>query len=67
MAHQSLFASLTARVRPRADTANKAGAPAYAYGPEAKLAQLAQLAATGKDGVSPNLVAGTMIDKGGQP
>lgn len=41
MAHQSLFASLTARVRPRADTANQAGAPAYAYGPEAKLAQLA--------------------------
>lgn len=41
MAHQSLFASLTAKVRPRADTANQSGAPAYAYGPEAKLAQLA--------------------------
>lgn len=41
MAHQSLFASLTAKARPRADTANQSGAPAYAYGPEAKLAQLA--------------------------
>jgi 60 kDa SS-A/Ro ribonucleoprotein len=41
MANQSLFASLAARVWPRADTANQSGAPAYAYGPEAKLAQLA--------------------------
>lgn len=35
MAHQSLFASLTVRVWPRADTANQSGAPAYAYGAEA--------------------------------
>jgi 60 kDa SS-A/Ro ribonucleoprotein len=41
MANQSLFASLTAKVWPRADTVNQSGAPAYAYGPEAKLAQLA--------------------------
>ncbi|WP_068094043.1 vWA domain-containing protein [Novosphingobium rosa] len=41
MANQSLFASLTAKVWPRADTANQSGAPAYAYGPEAKLAHLA--------------------------
>lgn len=41
MANQSLFASLTARFLPRATTVNQAGGAAYAYGPEAKLAQLA--------------------------
>lgn len=41
MANQSLFASLTSRFLPRADAANQAGGVAYAYGPEAKLAQLA--------------------------
>lgn len=41
MANQSLFASLTSKVWPRADTVNQAGGVAYAYGPEAKLAQLA--------------------------
>jgi 60 kDa SS-A/Ro ribonucleoprotein len=41
MANQSLFASLTSKVWPRATTVNQAGGVAYAYGPEAKLAQLA--------------------------
>lgn len=41
MANQSLFASLTSRFLPRADVVNQAGGAAYAYGPEAKLAQLA--------------------------
>lgn len=41
MANQSLFASLTSRFLPRADAVNQAGGPAYAYGPETKLAQLA--------------------------
>lgn len=41
MANQSLFASLTAKVWPRANVVNQAGGVAYAYGPEAKLAQLA--------------------------
>jgi len=40
MANKSLFASI-ARLLPAADTINREGAPAYAYGPEAKLAQLA--------------------------
>ena len=41
MANQSLFASLTAKVWPRADAVNQAGGVAYTFGPEAKLAQLA--------------------------
>jgi 60 kDa SS-A/Ro ribonucleoprotein len=41
MANKSLFASAVAKFLPRADTANREGAPAYAYGLEAKLAQLA--------------------------
>nr|WP_294812025.1 RNA-binding protein [uncultured Sphingomonas sp.] len=41
MANKGLFASAVARLLPRADTLNREGAPAYAYGPEAKLAQLA--------------------------
>ena len=41
MANKSLFAPLTARILPRTDTVNAAGGAAYAYGPEAKLAQLA--------------------------
>lgn len=41
MANKSLFASALSRFLPRADTANQAGGSAYAYRPEAKLAQLA--------------------------
>ena len=41
MANKGLFASAIAKLMPRADTVNREGAPAYAYGPEAKLAQLA--------------------------
>ena len=41
MANRNLFASALARFLPRADTVNQAGGRAYAYGPEAKLAQLA--------------------------
>jgi len=41
MANKSLFASVIAKLLPAADTLNRSAAPAYAYGPEAKLAQLA--------------------------
>lgn len=41
MANKSIFASAIARLLPRADSRNAENAPAYAYGPEAKLAQLA--------------------------
>ncbi|MES2056260.1 MAG: RNA-binding protein [Pseudomonadota bacterium] len=41
MANKGLFASAIARLLPAADTLNREGAPAYAYGAEAKLAQLA--------------------------
>ncbi len=42
MANKGLFASAVARLtQPRPDTVNREGAPAYAHGPEAKLAQLA--------------------------
>ena len=41
MANKGLFASAIARLLPAPDSANREGAPAYAYGPEAKLAQLA--------------------------
>lgn len=41
MANKSLFASAVAMLMPRTDAVNREGAPAYAYGPEAKLAQLA--------------------------
>lgn len=41
MANKGLFASAVAKLLPRTDTVNCEGAPAYAYGPEAKLAQLA--------------------------
>lgn len=42
MANKGLFASAVARLmQPRPDAVNREGAPAYAYGPEAKLAQLA--------------------------
>jgi 60 kDa SS-A/Ro ribonucleoprotein len=41
MANKSLFASAIARLLPPADALNREAAPAYAYGPEAKLAQLA--------------------------
>lgn len=41
MANKELFASAAATLSPRANALNREGAPAYAYGPEAKLAQLA--------------------------
>jgi 60 kDa SS-A/Ro ribonucleoprotein len=41
MANKNIFASALSRFLPRADTVNQAGGSAYAYGPEAKLAQLA--------------------------
>ena len=41
MANKGLFASAIAKLLPRADTVNRELAPAYAYGPEHKLAQLA--------------------------
>ncbi|BAK65772.1 conserved hypothetical protein [Sphingobium sp. SYK-6] len=41
MANKGLFASAVAKLLPRTDTVNREGAPAYAYGPKAKLAQLA--------------------------
>jgi len=41
MANKSLFASAVAMLMPRTDAVNREGAPAYAYGPEAMLAQLA--------------------------
>ena len=41
MANKTLFASLGAKLLPRTDAVNEAGGRAYAYGPEAKLAQLA--------------------------
>ena len=41
MANKGLFASAVAKLLPRADTLNREFAPAYAYGPEHKLAQLA--------------------------
>jgi len=41
MANKSLFASAIAKLLPAADTLNREMAPAYAYGPEHKLAQLA--------------------------
>lgn len=41
MANKGLFASAVAKLLPRTNAVNREGAPAYAYGPEAKLAQLA--------------------------
>ena len=41
MANKGLFASAVAKFLPRTDAVNREGAPAFAYGPEAKLAQLA--------------------------
>jgi 60 kDa SS-A/Ro ribonucleoprotein len=41
MANKGLFASAVAKFLPRSDAMNREGAPAFAYGPEAKLAQLA--------------------------
>ncbi|MBO9499253.1 MAG: RNA-binding protein, partial [Novosphingobium sp.] len=41
MANKGLFASAVAKLLARADTLNRELAPAYAYGPEHKLAQLA--------------------------
>ncbi|RVU35226.1 RNA-binding protein [Hwanghaeella grinnelliae] len=41
MANKTLFSSAMAKILPRTDKVNRAGGSAYAYGPEAKLAQLA--------------------------
>lgn len=41
MVSKRLFASPTSRALPRADSVNQEGRPAYGYGPQAKLAQLA--------------------------
>ena len=41
MANKGLFASAIAKLLPNTDTVNRELAPAYAYGPEHKLAQLA--------------------------
>jgi 60 kDa SS-A/Ro ribonucleoprotein len=41
MANKGLFASALAKLLPQADAVNREHAPAYAYGPEHKLAQLA--------------------------
>ncbi len=41
MANKGLFASAMAKLLPRTDAVNRELAPAYAYGPEHKLAQLA--------------------------
>jgi len=41
MANKSLFTSAARALFPRADTANREGAPAYAYTPREALAQLA--------------------------
>lgn len=41
MANKGLFASALAKLLPAADGVNRAHAPAYAYAPQAKLAQLA--------------------------
>ena len=49
MANKSLFASLRGKLLPKTDAVNLAGAPAYAYGPRHKLAQLA---ATGSFGAA---------------
>ena len=40
MANKGLFASAIAKLLPAPDTVNREDAPAYAYGPEALLAQL---------------------------
>ncbi|MCT2398673.1 vWA domain-containing protein [Novosphingobium mangrovi (ex Huang et al. 2023)] len=47
MALKRLFAGTASRFLPRADAVNEAGGVAYAYGPEAKLAQLAATGALG--------------------
>ncbi|QFT78529.1 VWA domain-containing protein [Erythrobacter sp. THAF29] len=41
MANKNLFSSAMTKIMPRSDTVNQAGGSAYAYGPEAMLAQLA--------------------------
>lgn len=41
MANKGLFASAITKLLPAADTLNREAAPAYAYGPQAKLAQFA--------------------------
>lgn len=41
MANKTMFSSAVAKLLPSANTMNRAGGPAYAYGPDQKLAQLA--------------------------
>ena len=41
MANKTMFSSAVAKLLPSASAMNRAGGPAYAYGPEQKLAQLA--------------------------
>jgi hypothetical protein len=53
MANKGLFASAVAKLLPRADAVNREGAPAYAYGPEAKLAQIGVLSGVRTEGVGP--------------
>ena len=47
MANKNLFSRAIATLLPRTDTVNNAGGAAYAYGPEAKLAQMAATGALG--------------------
>ena len=47
MANKSVFASLAGRLLPKATATNAAGAKAYAYGAEHKLAQLAMTGSFG--------------------
>ena len=56
MANKRLFASAVARLLPRTNALNREQAPAYAYGPEHKLAQLA---ATGT--LQDNVYAGAEV------
>lgn len=55
MANKGLFASAVAKLLSRADTVNHEGAPAYAYGPDAKLAQLAATSAASSPRARPNI------------
>lgn len=47
MANKGLFATAIAKSLPAADAVNREGAPAYAYGPEALLAQFAAIGTLG--------------------
>ena len=47
MANKNLFSRAMTALLPRTDTVNEAGGVAYAYGPEARLAQMAATGALG--------------------